>query len=174
MKNIIKGVLLNLFLTLSIVGFSQTGKTILENLKANNEYSTFVKGLEKTGLDKALDAQGEFTVFVPTNRAFEQNKAVFDELFKEENIQMLTQVMGLHLSNSPFGEEEMANLQENAGQEGKELVIRPIMGNKFEIKPNHNIYMLTSEQIGEIYIIKSNLLNSNGTYHAISSCIIEQ
>lgn len=163
-----------LLLFTSIFAFSQDEKTILENLKANKEYSTFVKGLELTGLDKALStSEGDkYTVFAPTNDAFDQDKKFFDALFKGENIDFLTKIISLHISKNPFTEKEMEFVKENEGQEGKELMINSLMGGVFQIVPIEDVFMLVSPEFQKVYVVKSNTFNSNGSYHTISRCII--
>jgi len=44
--------------------------SITEIAAANAQFSTLVGALQATGLDEALDGEGQFTVFAPTNDAF--------------------------------------------------------------------------------------------------------
>ncbi len=45
---------------------------LIEQLRADPDYSTFVQGLEMTKLDRTIGSSGLFTVFAPTNAAFEE------------------------------------------------------------------------------------------------------
>ncbi|MFT6417329.1 MAG: putative surface protein with fasciclin (FAS1) repeats, partial [Dokdonia sp.] len=45
--------------------------TIVDFVKGNDNYSSLLAALEKTGLDATLDGSGSFTVFAPDNAAFD-------------------------------------------------------------------------------------------------------
>lgn len=46
------------------------GQTVMKKLKANNNTAHFADALEQANLDKRLQKSGPFTLFVPTNSAF--------------------------------------------------------------------------------------------------------
>ena len=48
-------------------------KNLVEVLKSQG-FSAFAKALTETGIDKVIDHEGHFTVFAPTNEAFENPK----------------------------------------------------------------------------------------------------
>ncbi len=54
----------------STTGSDTQDPSITEIAVANAQFSTLVGALQSTGLDAALDGDGEFTVFAPTNDAF--------------------------------------------------------------------------------------------------------
>jgi len=177
----LKYVFISLLLSSSLLALSQEGTsdskkegTVLENLKKEKEYSTFVKALEKTGLDKALLGSNNVTVFAPNNRAFEQDKKVFDELFKDQNLAMLTKIIAAHITIQPFGEKEKVILHSDNPEDPDKLKITTLMGDIFVIQPNQSVYMLTSPTIGEVFIIKSDYSSTNGTFHLISQCIFDR
>src|SRR5471032_2868149 len=45
------------------------GRTLLENISASPEHTTLVAAMRNSGVSDALKADGEFTVFAPTNTA---------------------------------------------------------------------------------------------------------
>lgn len=49
---------------------NQSQPTIAEIAAGNTDFSILVQALERTGLDETLDGSGQFTVFAPTNQAF--------------------------------------------------------------------------------------------------------
>lgn len=170
--------LFTLSLAFLSVGFAQEGNTILDKLKKDKQYSTFVKGLEATGLDAALSGKAQMTVFAPTNRAFESKKEFFDEMFKEHNVQMLTRIMASHISKNSLGEKELIQIraQEESGVKGgeqEEIELKSITGNTYKVETIHDLYKLTStSDIGKVIITKSDFSSTNGSLHTISKCIL--
>ncbi len=66
---------------------------LLDEIKSNADLSTFVGLLEKTGLDKELAASKTFTVWAPTNSAFENMSGTLPE-----SDSLLTQFLLNHVS----------------------------------------------------------------------------
>ncbi len=54
--------------------YAQVGsqRTVLENLANIGEFSTFLGAIRTAGLDNVLKGPGEFTIFAPTNAAFDK------------------------------------------------------------------------------------------------------
>ncbi|MCF6130405.1 fasciclin domain-containing protein [Flavobacterium sp. AS60] len=62
------------FLSLTIFSCSSDSDsqpTIVDIASANSDFSTLVTALNRTGLTATLDGSGQFTVFAPTNTAFQ-------------------------------------------------------------------------------------------------------
>ena len=162
------------FLLTASFGFAQEGKTILENLKANKEYSKFVKALEMTGLDKALEQDDQFTIFVPTNQALKQDQKFVDVLLSGENIEMLTKFVGKHISKESFAKEEMEKMRAETEGEDRQLTIRPFIGNSFTIVPDQTVFKIMGSGMQEAYIVKSDLKSTNGSIHTLSRSLLER
>ena len=72
--------------------------TIVEIAVGNPDFSTLVAALEAAGLVEALSGKGPFTVFAPTNAAFDALPAgTLDDLLKPENKETLTAVLTYHV-----------------------------------------------------------------------------
>lgn len=76
MKNLTKLFGITLFSLLAIScsdddNNSNQPQTIAEIASANPDFSTLVTALNRTGLTSVLDGSGQFTVFAPTNAAFQ-------------------------------------------------------------------------------------------------------
>ena len=77
---------------------NQTAPTLLQNAASNGSFKTFGKAVEHAGLTDTLSAPGPFTVFAPTDAAFEQLPAgKLEFLFKPENKAELVTLMNGHL-----------------------------------------------------------------------------
>ncbi|HRY09076.1 MAG: fasciclin domain-containing protein [Actinobacteria bacterium] len=72
--------------------------TIVEVASGNPDFSTLVAAVSAAGLAETLSAEGPYTVFAPTNEAFEALPAgLLDELLKPENKEVLTQILTYHV-----------------------------------------------------------------------------
>jgi uncharacterized surface protein with fasciclin (FAS1) repeats len=61
-------------------------KNIVENAINSNDHTTLVAAVKAAGLVETLEGKGPFTVFAPTNAAFNKlPKGTVDNLLKPEN-----------------------------------------------------------------------------------------
>jgi uncharacterized surface protein with fasciclin (FAS1) repeats len=72
--------------------------TIVDVAAANPDFSTLVAAVKAAGLVETLSGTGPFTVFAPTNAAFEALPAgLVDKLLKPENKDALTKILTYHV-----------------------------------------------------------------------------
>ena len=75
-----------------------TAETIVEIAAGNPQFSTLVSAVEAAGLAETLSGEGPFTVFAPTNAAFEALPAgTVDNLLQPANKQQLTDILTYHV-----------------------------------------------------------------------------
>src|SRR6202162_6326083 len=73
-------------------------KNIVENAMNSADHTTLVAAVKAAGLVETLEGPGPFTVFAPTNEAFNKLPAgTVDLLLKPENKAMLTKVLTYHV-----------------------------------------------------------------------------
>ena len=73
-------------------------KNIIENAVNSKDHTTLVAAVKAAGLVETLSGAGPFTVFAPTNEAFEMlPKGTVDNLLKPENKSTLTSVLTYHV-----------------------------------------------------------------------------
>src|SRR6202161_3789969 len=72
-------------------------KNIIENAVNSADHTTLVAAVKAAGLVETLESPGPFTVFAPTNEAFNKLPAgTVDTLLKPENKATLTKVLTYH------------------------------------------------------------------------------
>ena len=72
--------------------------TIVDVAAANPDFSTLVAAVTEAGLAETLSGEGPYTVFAPTNAAFEALPAgLVDALLLPENKEVLTQILTYHV-----------------------------------------------------------------------------
>jgi uncharacterized surface protein with fasciclin (FAS1) repeats len=69
-------------------------KNIIENAVNSKDHTTLVAAVKAAGLVETLQGAGPFTVFAPTNEAFDKlPKGTVDNLVKPENKATLTKIL---------------------------------------------------------------------------------
>jgi uncharacterized surface protein with fasciclin (FAS1) repeats len=77
------------------------GETIFEVLSNNPDFSTLVAAIEAAGLTETLQGDGPFTLFAPTNEAFEQiPQADLDALLADP--EALTELLTYHVVSGEY------------------------------------------------------------------------
>jgi len=74
------------------------GKDIMSNLAASSEHTKFVAAVKAAGMLETLQGRGPFTVFAPTDAAFDQLAAPrMDQLMKPEARDDLAALLAYHI-----------------------------------------------------------------------------
>ena len=78
-------------------------RNIIENAVNSADHTTLVAAVKAAGLVDTLQGAGPFTVFAPTNAAFQKLPAgTVDTLLKPENKPVLTKVLTFNRPSSSF------------------------------------------------------------------------
>src|SRR5271166_6051546 len=73
-------------------------KNIVENAVNSKDHTTLVAAVKAAGLVDTLESPGPFTVFAPTNEAFDKLPAgTVDTLLKPENLAQLKKILTYHV-----------------------------------------------------------------------------
>ena len=79
-------------------GGSGGGADIVDVAAKNPDFSTLVTAVQTAGLTETLKGDGPFTVFAPTNAAFEKlPDGTVDSLLQPENRDKLTEILTYHV-----------------------------------------------------------------------------
>jgi transforming growth factor-beta-induced protein len=134
-----------------------TENTLLNLVKSNARFKTLTKALIKSGLDIVLDEGGPFTVFAPTDSAFNQlPKSTLNELLSDKGISQLTSILKYHVIS---GRQNLADALSKASIESLE-------GNRINVAFDE----------GKIRVNNANLKSAdisakNGVVHIIDSVL---
>lgn len=132
-------------------------KTITEATAENLRFSTLNKALKATGLDQAL-SQGEYTVFAPTDAAFNAlPQDVVDELMQPESRETLKKILTYHVVPGNMRAEEVSGQSTLRTLEGDEISVRMIGQNVL---------------IDNAVVNTANITTKNGTIHAIDRVLL--
>lgn len=99
-------------------------KNIVENAVGSSEHTTLVAAVKAAGLAETLSGAGPFTVFAPTNAAFEKLPAgTVDNLLKPEMKGDLTKVLTYHVVSGALRAADLKDGQKLKTVQGGELTV---------------------------------------------------
>lgn len=137
-------------------------KDVVGIISNDTKFKTLKLALEKAGLIDSLKGKGPFTVFAPTDAAFEKlPKDVLENLLKPENKEQLVKLLNNHVAPGMLKAEDLAKLN------GKQLELASTNKAKIEVKDN-DIY------INGAKVIVSDIIAKNGVIHVIDAVIMDK
>lgn len=145
-------------------------KNIVENAMNSADHTTLVAAVKAAGLVETLQGAGPFTVFAPTNAAFDALPAgTVDTLLKPENKEMLVKVLTCHV----VGAKAMAaDVQKMVMDDGGKHVIETLGGCKITAEAKDGMIMLTDETGGVAHVTIADVVQSNGVIHVIDKVLL--
>ncbi|MFG6083777.1 fasciclin domain-containing protein [Paracoccus litorisediminis] len=145
-------------------------KNIVENALNSKDHTTLVAAVKAAGLVETLQGAGPFTVFAPTNAAFEALPAgTLDTLLKPENKDKLVKVLTCHV----VGAKAMAaDVQKMITDDGGKHVIETLGGCKLTAEVKDGMVMLTDETGGTAKVTIADVVQSNGVIHVIDKVLL--
>ncbi len=131
--------------------------SIIEILSKNDDFSTLVKALQAADLVNALKGNGPFTLFAPTNEAFEQlPPGTLQNLLKPENKTKLSGILTYHIVP---GRHSTATLK---SEKLKTL-------NSKELDVTFDGKQIT---VNNAKVTQSNIIGANGIIHIVDTVIL--
>ncbi len=145
-------------------------KDIIDNAVNSADHTTLVAAVKAAGLVQTLKSKGPFTVFAPTNAAFEKLPAgTVDTLLKPENKDMLTKVLTYHVLAGRLDAKAIAK-KIKAGH-GKAM-FKTVSGGTLTAAMNGRSLVLTDEKGGTSMVSIANVYQSNGVIHVVDTVLL--
>ena len=146
-------------------------KNIVENAVNSKDHTTLVAAVQAAGLVDALKGAGPFTVFAPTNAAFDMLPAgTVDNLLKPENKTALQGVLKYHVVSGKWDAESlMKMIKENNGK----ATITTLAGGKLyaSVDDKGGVW-IWDENGGKAMVTISNVNQSNGVIHVVDHVLL--
>jgi uncharacterized surface protein with fasciclin (FAS1) repeats len=146
-------------------------RNIIENAVNSADHTTLVAGVKAAGLVETLEGPGPFTVFAPTNEAFDKLPAgTVDTLLKPENKSALAKVLTYHVVPGRLSASDLVK-KIKAGNGTAELTT--VEGGKLWVMFHDGKHiMLKDEKGGTAFVTIANVFQSNGVIHVIDSVVM--
>ena len=148
----------------------KTVETIVGVAASNENFSTLVAAVKAADLVATLNSEGPFTVFAPTNEAFDKlPKRTVENLLKPENKALLSSILTYHVVAGKFMAADV--LKAIADNNGK-FVITTVNGEELTAYTKKGKVMLKDAKGNKSIIILTDVEASNGIIHAIDSVVM--
>ncbi len=127
-------------------------------LSTNDQFSTLVAAVGAAELVETLQGDGPFTVFAPTNAAFEKLPAgTVETLLQPENRDTLVQVLTYHVVPGAVTSDQLA---------GQTLSVATVEGSEVDIDGTHGV------RVDNARVTQADIIASNGVIHRIDTVLM--
>lgn len=146
-------------------------RNIVEVAQSNPDFSTLVSAVTTANLGDTLSGEGPYTVFAPTNAAFEKiPQATRDELMSEAGREDLTNILTYHVVEGETSAAALTAAIEAAGADGYELTT--VNGATLTATMDGGNVILTDAAGNTATVTATDVDASNGVVHAIDTVLM--
>ncbi|MFC0777399.1 fasciclin domain-containing protein [Flavobacterium sp. HJSW_4] len=145
-------------------------KNIIENAVNSKDHTTLVAAVKAADLVETLKGAGPFTVFAPTNAAFDKlPKGTVETLLKPENKKMLQGILTYHVVAGKWSSADIAK----AIKEGKgKASIKTVAGGTITAWMKGKDLYISDENGNKAKVTIADVNQSNGVIHVIDAVLL--
>ena len=145
-------------------------KDIIDNAVNSKDHTTLVAAVKAAGLVETLKGAGPFTVFAPTNEAFDKlPKGTVDTLLKPESKKALTGILTYHVVAGKMDAAAIAKgIEEGKGK----FVMKTVAGGSLTATMEGKDVIITDEKGGKSKVTIADVMQSNGVIHVVDSVLM--
>jgi uncharacterized surface protein with fasciclin (FAS1) repeats len=137
-------------------------ETIVEIASGNPDFSTLVSAVTAADLGETLSGDGPFTVFAPTNEAFEAlPEGTLDTLLEPANKEKLADILKYHVV---AGEVMAADVKPGE--------VTTVNGATFEVAAEDGTVTITDGEGNTAEVVTTDIVGSNGVIHVIDAVLL--
>jgi uncharacterized surface protein with fasciclin (FAS1) repeats len=142
-------------------------KNIVENAVNSKDHTTLVAAVKAAGLVETLQSEGPFTVFAPTNAAFEKlPKGTVKTLLQPENKGKLTAVLTYHVI---AGKKNAKDIVKDIKKGNGTATYKTVNGGILTAMLNGKNVVIKDENGNTATVTIADVNQSNGVIHVIDS-----
>lgn len=136
-------------------------RSLLENISASPEHTTLVAAMKESGVADALKANGQFTVFAPTNAAL----ATLPAQALEQNKAQLARMMGYLVVPGKYDSQALLRA---IGESGGAAKLRTVEGGVLVARMNGPTNVILVDEKGDTADIAIyDIYDKNGVMHVV-------
>ena len=145
-------------------------KNIVDNAVNSKDHTTLVAAVQAAGLVDTLKSAGPFTVFAPTNAAFDKLPAgTVGMLVKPENKEMLTKILTYHVISGNYDSKAiMKAIKKGRGK----AEFKTVSGGTLTAMMMGKSLVLTDEKGGKSMVTIADVRQSNGVIHVVDTVLM--
>jgi len=146
------------------------GKNIIENAVNSKDHTTLVAAVKAADLVETLQGDGPFTVFAPTNEAFEKlPKGTVETLLKTENKKTLQTVLTYHVL---AGRHSATDIMDDIKKGNGKATYKTVSGGILTAMMKGKKVMLMDEKGEMASVTIADVNQSNGVIHVVDSVVL--
>ena len=144
--------------------------TIVDVAVGNKNFSTLVTALKAADLVSALQGDGPFTVFAPTNDAFAKiDSETLNSLLEEKNQKVLANILTYHvISGKLAATDVVAALDKGNGS----VELKALNGELISVMQKDGKIWLKDSNENYSEITATDVMGSNGVIHVINTVVM--
>lgn len=144
--------------------------TIVDVAAGNENFTTLVAAVKAADLVGTLKSEGPFTVFAPTNDAFDKlPEGTVASLLEPGNKEALAGILTYHVVSGKF---EAAAVIDAVTKNGGKFIVKTVQGGEIAITVKSDKVMLTDEKGNMSSVVMADVGASNGVIHAIDTVVM--
>ena len=145
-------------------------KNIVENAVNSKDHTTLVAAVKAAGLVETLQSKGPFTVFAPTNAAFDKlPKGTVETLVKPENLKMLQTILTYHVVAGKMNAADIAKaIQLGNGK----AMLKTVSGGTLTAWMEGSALYLSDENGTKSKVTIADVNQSNGVIHVVDTVVL--
>ncbi|MBC6111093.1 fasciclin domain-containing protein [Pedobacter fastidiosus] len=145
-------------------------KDIVDNAVNSKDHTTLVAAVKAAGLVETLKSAGPFTVFAPTNEAFDKlPKGTVETLVKPENKATLTKILTYHVVAGKMDSKAIAAAIKVGGGKAE---LTTVEGGKLWAWMEGKKLMLKDEKGGMSTVTIADVNQKNGVIHVVDTVLM--
>lgn len=145
-------------------------KDIVDNAVNSKDHTTLVAAVKAAGLVQTLKGTGPFTVFAPTNAAFDKLPAgTVATLVKPENKATLTKILTYHVVAGKMDSKAIAAAIKAGGGKAE---LTTVEGGKLWASMEGKKLVLKDEKGGKSTVTIANVNQKNGIIHVVDTVLM--
>lgn len=145
-------------------------KTIVENAVNSKDHTTLVAAVKAAGLVETLSGPGPFTVFAPTNAAFDKlADGTVDTLLLPENKDQLTKILTCHVVSADAMSMAIKSMVDD---DGGTHPVSTVGGCTLQATYMGDEIMLEDERGRKAKVTIADVEQSNGVIHVIDTVLL--
>lgn len=145
-------------------------KDIVDNAMNSKDHTTLVAAVKAAGLVETLKGKGPFTVFAPTNAAFDKlPEGTVAMVLKPENKATLTKILTYHAVAGKMDSKAIAKAIRMGGGKAE---LTTVAGGKLWAWMEGDKLMLKDEKGGMATVTIADVMQKNGVIHVIDTVLM--
>lgn len=145
-------------------------KNIIENAVNSKDHTTLVAAVKAAELVETLQGKGPFTVFAPTNEAFDKlPMGTVETLLKPENLKTLQTILTYHVVSGKLNAPDIAKaIKEGHGK----AILKTVSGGTLTAWMRDKDLYITDEKGGISKVTIADVNQSNGVIHVVDTVLL--